>query len=378
MKLQQGAYVILKLSNKPELARCTVADGDSYKAVLEKEKDKDEKHPSAVNFSKTDVMAILGKKPKVGSVYGLKIEPLIRRASFKGFSYVRIYNWFDDEQMRLLEEGLEDAYEQLKKLRVTGQFKFELEVRQPQGKFAGMYKYRPKAETDIIIVKPELTMEGLDYIVFHEYAHGIWYRMMTPKMRLWWVKLYHEYIKLQQIKEAELKSILGEVESSEGIRSFQREADDETKVQLKEVVKHIMNVHSLSINHLEMMLENGESIAEYWPTSLEMSEKEEAITDYAKKSPEEFFAEAIAHKFSGRKLPKKVEELYSKTMSRLVKGGVETAEDAEEKPSKKKDKTKDKKKDKSKASDSVRFSQDAPDEDAPKKKKKKKKKEESV
>lgn len=382
MKLTQGSYVILKLANnKPELIRCTVADGNTYKGMIEKEKEVDGKSASVLNFEKSDVMAVLGKKPKVGKVYGLNIEPLVRREHFRFWGDARIYNWFDDEQLSLLKDCFEEAYQVLKKHRVAGPFKVEVEVRQPQGKYAGMYKHRPKAETDIFIIKPEKSMEDVPYIIYHEYAHGIWYRMMTPKMRLQWVKLYHKYITLQEIKEKELKSILGEVESLGSVRAFMRECDEETKVQLKEILKHILNIHSLSVSHLEMLLEDGESLAEYWPSNIEMSEKEVAITEYARKSPEEFFAEAIAHKFSDRKIPKAVEELYTKTMSRLLKGaaGLEAqeeldAEEAESKPKKKKSKEKDSKK----PSKAVRISYDGPDEEAPKKKKKKDKRKDSL
>lgn len=355
MKLSQGSYVILKLSsNKPELARCTLIDGDTYKAVLEKEKEKDEKSPPVISFEKRDIMAVLGKKPKVGSVYGLKVEPLVRREFYKFWGDARIYNFFDDHQMKMLKDTLEEAYVQLKRLRVTGQFKVELEVRQPQGKYAGMYKHRAKLDTDILIIKPETNMEDLKYIIFHEYAHGIWYRMMTPKMRLSWVKMYHEYIQTQEIKDKELKAILEDVESTGSVRAYNREAEDDTKLQVKEILKHILNIHGMGVSHLEMMLENGDSLSDYWPTNIEMSEKEEAVSDYARKSPEEFFAEAVSFKFLERKLPKKVEELYAKTMSRLAKGIAIQSEDEPE-PKKKKS-TKD-----TKPSKSVKISHDGVD-----------------
>lgn len=382
MKLVAGSYVILKLANnKPELIRCTVADGNEFKGVVEKEKEVDGKSATVLTFEKNDVMAVIGKKPKVGKVYGLNIEPLVRREHYRFWGDARIYNWFDDEQSKLLKAALEEAYHVLKKLRVAGPFKVELEVRQPQGKFAGMYKHRPKADTDILIIKPEKAMEDLRYIIFHEYAHGIWYRMMTPKMRLSWVKMYHKYITLQEIKSKELKDILGEVESLGSIRAFMRECDEDTKLQLKEIVKHITNIHSLSVSHLEMLMEDGESLSEYWPSNIEMSEKEVAITDYARKSPEEFFAEAIAHKFSDRKLPKAIEELYAKTMSRLVKGahGVEAQEeiDEEEASAKKKKKSKNKEKESTKdkkPSKAIKVSYDGPDEEPARKGKKDKRK----
>jgi hypothetical protein len=267
----------------------------------------------------------------------------------------------------------------LKKFAVAGYFKVELEVRQPQGKYAGMYKHRPKGDTDILIIKPDLTMDGLEYLIHHEYAHGIWYRMMTPKMRLSWVRLYHKYITLQEIKEKELQDILADLEASGSVGGFLREAEENTKAQVKEVLKHILNVHGLNKSHLEMMLENDESISEYWPSSIEMSEKETCITEYARKSPEEFFAEAIAHKFTGRMLPKRVEELYEKTMSRLAKGVVtqtdEAAEDSEEKPKKKKKKDKKEKVEDveetpKKRAKSVRVSYDGVEDDTPRKNKK--------
>lgn len=336
-KLVQGAYVILNVGNKAELAKCTFADGDTFKAVLEKEKEKDDKAPPVVKFERDDVMAVLGKRPRVGSVYGVKIEPLVRRLTGVDFwGDIRIYNHFDDHQIKILKTELKEAREHLKKLRVHNGFRFELEIRQPQGKYAGYYKHRPKAETDILCIKPELNFEGFQYIVFHEYAHGIWYRMFTAKMRLSWVKLYHKYITQQEVKEKELQEILGDIESAGSIRDFLGDADEESKIIVKKALKHINEVHGLNKMHLEMALDNGDSLSEYWPTFLELSETETAITDYAKKSPEEFFAEAVAHKFSGRKLPKSIEELYEKSMTRLVKGGAEVKQEKAVEESKKK------------------------------------------
>lgn len=338
MKLTPGAYIILQLNtDKPALARCTHAEGDDLRAVLEKEKDKDSKSPPIVKFQKTDLIAVLGKRPKVGGAYGLKIEPLVRRENFKFWGDARIYNWFDDHQMELLREVLDKAYRKLKKLNVIGSIPFELEVRQPQGKYAGMYKFRPKAETDVLIVKPTLTMDQMDYYLFHEYAHGIWYRMLTPKMRLRWVRMYTDYTTLLEIKEKELKTLREDVEAEGSIRAYMAGAEDETKLQLKEILKHITTIHGITVKHLEWVLENDESLEDYWPTNIEMSEKEMVISDYAKKSPEEFFAEAVSFKFLERRIPKKIEELYEKTMARLIKSGPAPVEEAKKDQKKKKD-----------------------------------------
>lgn len=327
MKISPNDYLLLQIGgSKPLLVRCTEADTKPFKAVKEIKTDDGSdraggalKHET-VEFHHRDVLSNLGRAPKVGSVYGVKIEPLVRQLGVPGWENVKIYQHFDDEQLKTLAHELKVAAKRLRELRVGG-LRHLVEVRQPHGKYAGYHKFRPKSDVDILCVKPDENMEAFQYVVFHEYAHGMWHRMLSPRMRLRWIQLYHEYITLQEILQDELVEILDAIITAGSISSFMKDCDDNSLLIAKDALRHINRVHGLNRHHLELALENGESIAEYWPSSLELSEKETCITDYARKSPEEMFAESMAFHFCGRMIPKKIMALVEKTLSNLIRGG---------------------------------------------------------
>lgn len=321
MKVNQHDYVILRVGIKTVLARCTHAEDKVYKAVLEKAKDGSETNkPDQIEFEFSDVISNLGRSPKVGSVYGQKIEPLLKQFTAGNlWENVKLYQRMTEAEETALKHELVVASKHLRKMKLGG-LKHVVEVRQPGGKYSGYHKYRPKDEVDILCIKPEVNLEGLQYLIYHEYSHGVWHRMLNARTRLKWIQLYHEYITLQEILEEELTEVLGEITSAGSIKDFLKDCDDQSLLIVKDALRHISHVHSLNKSHLELALQHGESIEAYWPTSLELSEKETCITDYARKSPEEFFAESMAFHLCGRKVPKKIEAYIDRTMSTLIRG----------------------------------------------------------
>jgi hypothetical protein len=128
--------------------------------------------------------------------------------------------------------------------------------------------------------------------------------------------MFHDYITLQEVLEEELTAILDGVTSATSIRDYLKDTPDDGPL-IKDILKHIQRVHGLNKSHLELALNNSESIEIYWPTAIELSSKETAISDYSMKSPEEFFAEAFAFHICGRKIPKKIQALLDSTLSTM-------------------------------------------------------------
>jgi hypothetical protein len=213
------------------------------------------------------------------------------------------------------------AAKKLRQLGVGG-LNHIVEIRQPSGKYAGFHKFQPKSATDTLCVKPESNLEGLHYLIFHEYAHGIWHRMLSPKTRMRWVQLYHEYIHLENVQSEDLQQLLEEIEAQGSISVFMRDCDDRSLVIVKDVLRHIQHVHGLNKKHLELLLDHEEDLECYWPSSMELSEKETCLTEYARKSPEELFAESLAFNFCGRLVPKKIQSYIDKTLSNLIRTSV--------------------------------------------------------
>ena len=319
MRIQQGDFIVLKIGNRPQLACCTHAEEKEFKGRLERTRDQDDKD-SAVEFRASDVVANLGKRPRYGTVHGIKVEPLVTRlpSQSKMWQDIRVYQFLDKQQLKVLADEIASATAELRKFGL-GILRCELEIRQKSGTMAGYYKYRPKAETDILCCKPEENLEGFLYIMGHEAGHGMWNRMLTPRIRLKWIHLYHEYITTQEVADAEMQAVLAEIVAASSIRDYLKEADDDSLLIVKDALRHIQRVHGLGRHHLELALNNNDDITPYWPTALELSSKEEAITKYGSKNPEEFMAEAFGFHVCGRKIPRKIEGLLDQTLSKLKK-----------------------------------------------------------
>lgn len=317
MKLDLGDYVIVQLNDKQKALARVVTCGDK-KVQIRLEKDNDDAPP--IDIKPKEVVANLGAVPKNGTMYGIKVEPLIKvidagKSQFWG--EIRIYRQFDDGEMKTLKKNMDGFVDKIKE-RNLPKLKIETEIRNLNGAMLGCYKHRPKGECDILEIRPTPDTD-FNYIAGHEYAHGLWFRNLTPKARINWVKAYHENIVLRKSTEEELNSILEGVHTEGDIGAYARSCDEETLTVLKACIRHIKQVHGIDRKHLDTMLMLGDSIEEYWPEAVELGDKQTVISKYATKSPEELFAEAFAFKFIGRKLPSKLDTFMQKTLATLIK-----------------------------------------------------------
>lgn len=320
MKVIPGEFVLVKgLGNtdRPKLVKCSDLDGRDAHGVLDiPNKDDDSK---SVSFDVRDIVANLGKYPRAGSVFGVKIEPLLKTVKDKRFGEIRIYQKLNEDQLDRLMFELKTFYSELKHKGHTG-IPYQIEIRNPQGKYQGYYKYLPKSDYDILCAKPDANMEGLQYIFSHEHAHGIWGRRFNARQRNRWIKLYHQYVALSEASEDDLQQIMEEIQGVGNISEYLRDADDETRSIVKACLRYINQVHGLSKHHLDTALSIQESLEDYWPvTPLDFSQKEIAVTDYATKSPEELFAESYAFWYMKRPLPKKADSLLTDSLSKLTR-----------------------------------------------------------
>ena len=317
MEIKVGDYLVLKIvAGKNALAKCCAVakDGSRYKAVLETTSDKPE---PPVEFKAKEVVANLGHSPNSGSVYGVKVEPVRERLEHPFWNEVQIHHQLDDQKRKTLKTALASVHTKLKaqhapKLALT------TEIRTQTGTQAGYYKYRPKADTDVLCVRLDDDMSDLEYRFSHEYAHGIWYRNFTPQMKFAWIDLYHTAVEITAYSESDLKSLLEDLKSAGDLRTFVKDNADDNLV-IRAIFRHIKTTHSMEKSHFEMALMLGHDIDHYWPSAMELGDKQTLLTTYAKKSPEELFAEAYSLKFIGKKLPSKVDALLTKCLSRLVK-----------------------------------------------------------
>lgn len=315
--IRVGDYIILNVViGKRVLAKCVAAseDGKKFKASIETAKTEPE---PPIQFKASEVVANLGHSPNVGSVYGVVVEPIRERIESPFWGELQIHYELDDAKRKTLRRIMSEVQAKLKATKIP-QLNLVTQIKTQTGSIAGMYRYKPKSETDILCVKMDEEMSDLAYRFAHEYAHGIWYRHFTPKMRMAWVNMFHNAVTLSSYSNKDLKSLLEDLKTNGDLRSFMKENPDDLPT-LRAIFRFIKQTHSMERNHFEMALMLGEDVDQYWPTQIELGAKETILTPYATKSPEELFAEAYSLNFICKKLPGKVSDLLTKCMSRLVK-----------------------------------------------------------
>ena len=318
MKTNQGDYIVVRIGPKNALAKVQVAltEKKKFKAVLEVEAQEAET-PTPFDFNPDEVVANLGPAPAPGKAYGVKIEVLHRRIPTKFFGEIRIMRDFDDTQFKKLKSTLKSVETEWNRRKLP-ETRIDTIIKSQDGKYSGSYRTR-SAETDLMTLMPHEDMSEMSYVVSHELAHGLWYRNFTPRMHNAWVKMYHKAVVLYEIGNKDLVAMLKEIEESEDLFAYIRGCDEETQPVMKAILRYVKQVHGVDKKHLQTALVLGESIESYWPHSIEIGDKELIISDYARKSPEELFAEAFAFHFAGSKLPKSIARLLEDSLSTLVK-----------------------------------------------------------
>lgn len=315
MKLTNGDYIVLDLA-RAHLAKVVNAE-KPYQAILEKDREGEFTKLSPVEFKMSEVLANLGRSPKAGSVHGVKVEPLFRTEESKFFTSIRIYQDMNDERFSAFKKEMITFIRTVKQKRLDG-VQLDLEVRPVSGKYSGYYKHRPKQPIDILAVRPNEALDGLQYVFAHEYGHCIHSRMMSKTLWLKWIKQYHNHIYITAIEDAELVQIREEIEGVRSVADYLKDCVEETKPVVRACIKYVSQVHGLGKHHVESMLSSDESLESVWPSAIELSDKDMVISEYAEKSPEEFFAECFAFHFLGRTLPKALAALMEKTLANLI------------------------------------------------------------
>lgn len=319
MRVLPGEFCIVKgigNSSRSKLVKLISMEGKECTGYLDVPSKDDES--KTVEFLSKEIVANLGKFPSAGQAFGVKIEPLLKTIKSKTYGEIRIYQKLKDDQIERLQHELKTFHSIIKE---KGQHKvpYQIEVRNPKGKYQGYYKHLPKEDQDILCIMPEKNMEGLQYVLAHEHGHGLYNRRCTARTRNNWVKLFHSFVALTEATEEDLASILEEIHALGNLTDYIREAEEETRNIVKACLRYISQVHGLSKYHLDTALSIQDSIEPYWPiTALDFSEKAIAVTEYARKSPDELMAESFAFDFLGRPLPKKVQSLVDKTLSSLT------------------------------------------------------------
>lgn len=284
-----------------------------------------------VSFQPNEVLANLGKKPSVGSVYGLKIEPFIRKIQIPFLGEVRIYREnFTKENVEVLKSCAEAVEKLFKKNRLTKWVDnlSHVELRSKKGKYAGSYTSRkpkddPKVDSISLNNVPFDDRTYLEYVLIHECTHGVWFRMVPDHLKAKWSKLYTKRIQRQSYDQNDLNDLLNSIKSYDGsIHNFSKEmADDLQRQLLKEIYSYIKRVHRLDRGDVDTLVENDrDALDTLWPEHQDISNQTNDVgSEYALTNVREFFAETMTFHLLGRKLPKDVTKGCEATIQKVLR-----------------------------------------------------------
>jgi hypothetical protein len=321
MIIENDTYAIIKHSGKPKLVY--VLNGEGRQGVLDSSLASD----SPVNITYVDQQALcpLGPEPKQGSVYGLQIEPYINTFNTKKYGPIHFFREMDERQLKALKYAMIDVYDLFKEsLSVAFLPVNAIHIKNKRGRYAGSYR----ASSSAGLAKDTITFHPHDfsdekynqYLVAHEFAHGVWYRCVPHKIRAKWIKLYEKRMHLKAVSPKRLDELFEEIVNHEtGLNGFMKEvADDFDLMLLKEVMGYLRRHYSLTKDNVQLLIEfDSESLGKIWPAVAHLTEKRFDISEYASTKVEEFFAEAVAYYVTGRNLPKDVVKALEVTIKYL-------------------------------------------------------------
>jgi hypothetical protein len=317
MSIKTGDYVLASIDNKKKLVHVTGVGDGKFNGVLDHNR---AYAPENVKYKLSSVVANLGPDPAPGAAYGCLIEPYRRSFSYKDWGDIHTHVKADKAIQEAIRAGLDKTYAILKKYKLTGFLPIDIEIRPKKGVHAGSWTRSKKDKRSLMILRSrEDCIAMYPQLVMHEAAHGIWYNCVPLAYKAKWIKLYHSYLRFSNITVKDLESIKDSFfDQPQPVREFQGQLEEEDAFLFKKVLDWIKDNHRMTTRHLDEIVLSGETefLEKLWPTyEMLVTDCEVVISDYARKSVEEFFAEAVSfHLMSKIKLPKKIVTAVEKTL----------------------------------------------------------------
>lgn len=322
MKIEKGAYVIGNDGKKNWLMQVTSTNDGMVYGHLDLER---AYSPAQGEFTLKQIIGVLGPNPRPGNAYGINIEPFLRTLVHPDWGNVHIFCAMTKDEKAAIRNALDNVFVLLKRKRLTAWIKvaaLETEIRPAKGPYTGMYHARVKngEVLDRMTLRPKMGVP-LDYVVAHESAHGVWFRSMTPAQHSRWIRLYHSYTKMLEFSPHDIRKLRDDyVAANEPIKDFRGQLEEAKVLMFDNLVGTLTSTTRLTKKHLDTLAANNalDTITEVWPTHIDDSDFEIAVTEYGTKNPEEFFAESFAYWITGNKLPPRITAAMEKTMARVA------------------------------------------------------------
>lgn len=309
---------------KKALAQTTNIGKGQVAVILEKGREK-EATEERLRLDMNQVFLNLGPAANtdfVGmSIMGVRMEFFAKRKdTILGPAY--FLTQIEKADWELFKKGQERAREILASMYMLEKLTpVEFYFKKPGGQYSGMY-YVTGEDTDRIdIMLKEYSPKYVLWVLLHEFCHGVHAYMLSKEEWAGWIRLYHKYVKVMhdtQVVEVVLEDYLAH-------GSDYSPPSDEHEMVFDECMSYISEKHMLEREYLDDLLAAGDqkTIRSIWPKTADLSEQDAPVSEYAKKSPVEFFCESFAFYNMGEKsrnaLPKVVREMMANTLAAITK-----------------------------------------------------------
>lgn len=320
LPVEKDDYIIVKVGNKNKL--CFAHNPKRNTSYIEDTLNSDE--PVTVEYDGFSLIANLGKEPIPGKVFGVDVKPHYGEVATP-LGPMHYYRKTDDEEKKAIRIGIKKTVARVEELGIEKVLPItRLEIHPPKGKWAGSYhvSFKSGSAEDKITLSPKMLNDQIwnHYVFQHEIGHAIWYRYVPDKVRADWLELYNSNTKVSKAKKSDMESLCEALCSSQmSVRDFQKDIDEEELAQFKEALGYFKKVHKMSIDDVDILLKvNSRGLASIWPTSAATSTNETLVSEYAKTSVQELFAEAYAFYATGKDLGKTVRKLMEKTLKAAI------------------------------------------------------------
>ena len=273
-----------------------------------------------------DVLAVLGDNPESGIVYGVLAEPLIKSEKVPDWGRLHWFREVEDDDVYVLKEGMQIAFDILKECNLHRTLPIDIEVRCPRGQFAGVYYFNPKS-SDSMELRPK-EFESPDEIaamLVHEMGHSVWFRLLNSSVQAKWIGLYTSTMKMYRTNMKSIKDMFYFLVQDGSVAACRRNLPADELDLFNACIDYLRRLKGLDTRNVNTLIKTDKKSLEklklLWPrTSLDVlstANEDDGITDYAKKSVEEFFAETFRVRLTHGKghLPGKVDRYLTKSIN---------------------------------------------------------------
>lgn len=272
-------------------------------------------------FKLEEVVANMGANPKVGSVYGRRVEPLLHSMEHPTWGTIEFYRHLSEVEKKCLKKSLKHQEQIMRDLGIHGiVFPLTLlKIQEAKGKYAGMYKQRGQ-DREIHFYPPSLSSESeITDLGCHELGHGFWCNGVSEDNKAQWSLLYESYVTKHEVSADVVQHVLSNMLVAEDLPSFHVDLEADEQKAYDAIIGKILASTLMSMEDLYLVHSCRPDDLKFLVPPIEevvvVGEKETfPVGDYGSRNTVEMFAESFRLYATGKQLPKKIYKLMQKTV----------------------------------------------------------------